>query len=330
MAEAQLENEVVSVELSAPVSWKKLYYPKREGTPRKNEIVFIAPTGEEISNRKQLEQYLKSNPGNPSLKEFDWGTGDTPRRSTRISLKAKATPTPPSKEVQPPVKRRRRSSLTRKDKLETETGKEEETDENKKEETENMDAQTDEKKDDKLPETVDNDGDAKMEEKDKAERFDESTKDAIDTGKSKSVEAVDTEEDKSVKVVDTEENKSAVDTENKSAEVANTEETAIDAEENKFAVDTENKSAEVANTEEIAIDTLENKSVEATSESAEGETPDISAPVPTGETDTILGETSKENINGEEEKDLKGGVSENGKMDPTYESHHPPSKPISC
>ncbi|TXG69342.1 hypothetical protein EZV62_004277 [Acer yangbiense] len=109
--------EVLSVELPAPTAWKKMYFPKKVGTPRKSEIMFIAPTGEEINNRKQLEQYLKSHPGNPAISEFDWGTGETPRRSSRISEKVKATPTP---EKEPPKKKGRRSSLGRKDNKETE------------------------------------------------------------------------------------------------------------------------------------------------------------------------------------------------------------------
>ncbi|XP_028108874.1 uncharacterized protein LOC114307678 [Camellia sinensis] len=63
--------------------------PKKAGTPKKNKIIFITPTSKEIINRKQLEQYLKSHPGNPAISEFDWGTGETPRRSARISEKAK-------------------------------------------------------------------------------------------------------------------------------------------------------------------------------------------------------------------------------------------------
>ncbi|CAA0810922.1 Methyl-CpG-binding domain-containing protein 10, partial [Striga hermonthica] len=120
MADAQrlLGNDVVSVELPAPASWKKLYLPKKGGTPKKNEILFIAPTGEQISNRRQLEQYLKSHAGNPPLSEFDWGTGETPRRSARISEKVKSTP--PSKESEPPKKRARKSSATKKDKEKTE------------------------------------------------------------------------------------------------------------------------------------------------------------------------------------------------------------------
>ncbi|CAN8293300.1 unnamed protein product [Cochlearia groenlandica] len=105
-------DELVSIELPAPASWKKLFYPKRAGTPRKTEIVFMAPTGEEISSRKQLEQYLKSHPGNPSVSEFEWTTGETPRRSSRISQKVKATTATPEKE---PLMKKRRSSLTKKD-----------------------------------------------------------------------------------------------------------------------------------------------------------------------------------------------------------------------
>ncbi|GFY80904.1 methyl-CPG-binding domain 11 [Actinidia rufa] len=88
--------------------------PKKAGTPKKNEIVFTAPTGEEISNRKQLEQYLKSHPGGPTMSEFDWGTGETPRRSTRISEKAKAAPPPESE----PTKKRSKKSPASKDKKE--------------------------------------------------------------------------------------------------------------------------------------------------------------------------------------------------------------------
>ncbi|KAL0425108.1 UNVERIFIED_CONTAM: Methyl-CpG-binding domain-containing protein 11 [Sesamum radiatum] len=169
MADAQRgpKEDVVSVELPAPASWKKLYLPKKGGTPKKNEILFIAPTGEEIGNRKQLEQYLKAHPGSPALSEFDWGTGETPRRSARISEKVKATP--PSKEIEPPKKRGRRSSA-KKDK-EIETGKEE---------TESMkitdmqDAVTGEKKDEEKDTEVTNEG--KLEEDVAAKRSEPETK----------------------------------------------------------------------------------------------------------------------------------------------------------
>lgn len=88
------------------------FFPKKSGTPKKNEIVFTAPTGEEITSKKQLEQYLKAHPGGPAASEFDWGTGETPRRSARISEKVKVTPTP---ESDPPKKRGKRSSASKKD-----------------------------------------------------------------------------------------------------------------------------------------------------------------------------------------------------------------------
>lgn len=132
------KDEVLSVELSAPSAWKKLFFPKKVGTPRKSEIVFIAPTGEEITSKKQLEQYLKAHPGNPAISEFDWGTGETPRRSARISEKVKSSPTA---ETEPPRKRSRKSTGSRKDNKENEPAAEEskpdpdETGNNKQEKT---------------------------------------------------------------------------------------------------------------------------------------------------------------------------------------------------
>ncbi|KAJ8560670.1 hypothetical protein K7X08_022530 [Anisodus acutangulus] len=119
MEKGSHNDEIVSVELPAPPSWKKLFTPKQGGTPKKNEVVFIAPTGEEVKSRKQLEQYLKSHPGNPAISEFDWSTGETPRRSARISEKAKAM-RPPSLLESP--KKRRRTSSTKKDNKETDAG----------------------------------------------------------------------------------------------------------------------------------------------------------------------------------------------------------------
>ncbi|WOL19613.1 methyl-CpG-binding domain-containing protein 11-like [Canna indica] len=104
---AKGEAEVVTVELPAPAGWTKKFMLNEDGTPRRNDIVFISPTGEEIKNKRQLQQYLKAHPGGPPSSEFDWGTGDTPRRSARIREKAKAVETP---EDEKPKKRERKSS----------------------------------------------------------------------------------------------------------------------------------------------------------------------------------------------------------------------------
>ncbi|KAL8496274.1 hypothetical protein ACS0TY_020111 [Phlomoides rotata] len=103
--EVNNQNDVVAIELPAPPGWVKKLTPKKSGTPQKNEIVFISPTGEEIKNKRQLDQYLKSHPGGPAASEFDWGTGDTPRRSAR--LKTKAVVAPPS---QSPKKKQKKST----------------------------------------------------------------------------------------------------------------------------------------------------------------------------------------------------------------------------
>ncbi|KAF1002878.1 uncharacterized protein LOC141700009 [Apium graveolens] len=101
------QDEVAFLELPAPSGWTKKFMLKKGGAPKKNEIIFTAPTGEEISTRKQLEQYLKSHPGGPAISKFDWGTGDTPRRSSRIIEKTKASPSPESH----PTKKRSKKSF---------------------------------------------------------------------------------------------------------------------------------------------------------------------------------------------------------------------------
>ncbi|XP_009408519.2 methyl-CpG-binding domain-containing protein 11 isoform X1 [Musa acuminata AAA Group] len=101
------KGDAVSVELPAPTGWKKKFMLNEDGTPRRNEIVFVSPTGEEIKSKRQLQQYLKSHPGGPPSSEFDWGTGDTPRRSARIRERAKAIET---SEDEKPKKRERKSS----------------------------------------------------------------------------------------------------------------------------------------------------------------------------------------------------------------------------
>ncbi|KAL1822702.1 hypothetical protein ACET3Z_009480 [Daucus carota] len=155
------KEQVVSMELPAPSGWIKKFMPKQGKTPKKNEIIFTAPTGEEISNKKQLERYLKSHPGGPRMSEFDWGTGETPRRSARISEKAIETPPPPESD---PPKKRSRKSTAMDDEKESEVAAEEMVkevvmEETEKVETDNVAAQTEdiskEKKDENKDEPLD-------------------------------------------------------------------------------------------------------------------------------------------------------------------------------
>lgn len=140
---------------------------KKGGTPKKNEIIFTAPTGEEISNRKSLDQYLKSHPGGPPISEFDWGTGETPRRSARISERAKVTPPP---QVETPKKRRRSSSSKKENKVPEET-KEVNMEDAEKPEKENAEAG-----DEKVEEAPQG-GDGKINEETKVENNKEKTED---------------------------------------------------------------------------------------------------------------------------------------------------------
>ncbi|CAN1825022.1 Methyl-CpG-binding domain-containing protein 11 [Linum perenne] len=107
-----MKDQGFSLELTAPPGWKKMFSPKK----KKGEIAFIAPTGEEITGKRQLEQYLKAHPGGPPAAEFDWSTGETPRRSSRISEKVKATPPP---QTEPPKKKGKKSSTTKNEAKET-------------------------------------------------------------------------------------------------------------------------------------------------------------------------------------------------------------------
>ncbi|KAI3898441.1 hypothetical protein MKX03_001339 [Papaver bracteatum] len=123
------KDEGASVDLPAPDGWKKKFVPKKSGTPKRNEIIFVSPTGEEIKNKRQLDQYLKAHPGGPSASEFDWTPGSTPRRSARISGKSKVSESPESE----PAQKRERKSSSKKgakedwDAVAVETPKEEQT-----------------------------------------------------------------------------------------------------------------------------------------------------------------------------------------------------------
>ncbi|CAA6667123.1 unnamed protein product [Spirodela intermedia] len=85
---AVTEAEVLSVELPAPAGWKKKLIPKKGGTPGRNEVAFVAPTGEEVKNRKQLELYLRAHPGG-HLCGAGTPEGEQPRKRARKSATKK-------------------------------------------------------------------------------------------------------------------------------------------------------------------------------------------------------------------------------------------------
>ncbi|CAH9089504.1 unnamed protein product [Cuscuta epithymum] len=123
MSTSAEKNEVAPLELPAPPGWKKTLIPQAAGKrKRKHEVMFTAPTGEELTSKTQLRQYLKSNPGGPELSDFHWGASETPRRSARISVKAKASP-PSSPERKRPTKRGRLSLTSKEDAQENEAEK---------------------------------------------------------------------------------------------------------------------------------------------------------------------------------------------------------------
>lgn len=288
--------------------------PKKGGTPRKNEILFIAPTGEEISNRKQLEQYLKAHSGGPALSEFDWGTGETPRRSARISEKVKATP--PSKDSEPPKKRGRRSSA-KKDKVMD--ARKEETEGTK--DTAMQDAGTGEKKDEEKVTEVNNEGkpqeDLAAKESEPETKFEgKGSQEDIttDVGMQTDTHGKDTK-------TETVENHVQTDT-------STVEEKIEDKQASGVVEDPESESAKLENN-----GAKQDKPDDRNGEAADGAETGIAhgvGPDPAGEPNRVQENGSKTNNlqAQEQEKSLKGDAVDNGKVNQA--PHHPSPTPISC
>jgi hypothetical protein len=91
--------EGVFEELSGTLQgWKRKISGKKGGTPKKKDVCFLAPDGEEVKNKRQLDKYLKAHPGTLTAADFDWGIpggspatpGDQPRRSARLTSKIRS------------------------------------------------------------------------------------------------------------------------------------------------------------------------------------------------------------------------------------------------
>ncbi|XVF26578.1 hypothetical protein REPUB_Repub14bG0029800 [Reevesia pubescens] len=324
------KEEVISVELPAPASWKKMFFPKKVGSPRKTEVMFIAPTGEEINNRKQLEQYLKAHPGNPPITEFDWGTGETPRRSARISEKAKATPTP---EKEPPKKRGRNSSSAKKENKETEAvpEKAEVEKESEKEDTQANEKETAEgEKEKDTSNQVDNGG--KTEAADQTGHTDTKMEEA-----GNEVKIPETEDDKKEEAAGTDEIPTLMEVQEKPAEGSCNDGTQTEKEEEAPMEKVPQTQAEKENgicekqSENPETETLEAKG------GVEKENPNGAIPVcevEAKEKQVVQEVADKCNVQAEEKgKAVDAEVIENGKVKPTgqTDTQHPPGPAaVSC
>lgn len=93
----------------APPGWKRKLVPRvgRGLTPTKTDVVYISPDGEEMKTKTQLQRYLRAHKGGPAVSEFNWSSGETPRRSGRITAK----PPPDAMEVDVKPKNVKRKSL---------------------------------------------------------------------------------------------------------------------------------------------------------------------------------------------------------------------------
>lgn len=120
--------------------WKRKVLGKIGGTPKKKDITFVAPNGEEIKTKRHLDKYLKAHPGTLSASDFEWGSpntltgsaGDavTPtenrRRSARLNSKGRPSTEGVDEDTelkQPVVKRSRKSRDNGKDESDAGAGK---------------------------------------------------------------------------------------------------------------------------------------------------------------------------------------------------------------
>jgi len=54
--------------------WFQLSGKSARGTPgKKKDVTFVAPDGEEIKTKRQLDKYLKAHPGTLTASDFEWG-----------------------------------------------------------------------------------------------------------------------------------------------------------------------------------------------------------------------------------------------------------------
>ncbi|CAK9199034.1 unnamed protein product [Sphagnum troendelagicum] len=81
--------EAVFEDLSSTLlGWKKKFSKKIGGsTPKGKGVSYVTPDGEEIRSKRQMKKYLKGHPAGPTAADFDWTSGESPRRSLRLSSK---------------------------------------------------------------------------------------------------------------------------------------------------------------------------------------------------------------------------------------------------
>ena len=42
-------------------------------SPGKKDVSYVAPDGEEIKTKRQMDKYLKAHPGTLTVSDFEWG-----------------------------------------------------------------------------------------------------------------------------------------------------------------------------------------------------------------------------------------------------------------
>lgn len=197
------------VELPAPEGWTKKLFPKKKGTPKRDDVVYYAPTGEEIKSRAQLDRYLKSHPGGPPISEFNWSAGVTPRRSSRLSEKVQGEAETPESEAKKKPNRSRKSDAGSEDNKHAKKRRKSEAssaekEASKEEEMQDVDCDEDLKKEELTTPHADEDDSGKKGEQEEVKQEEKEIKhdDTLEGSKAEDVqmqEACESIEDKPVK-----------------------------------------------------------------------------------------------------------------------------------
>jgi hypothetical protein len=51
------------------------FFTQKSGILKRKDVSFLAPDGEELRNKRQLDKYLKNHPGSLMASDFDWISG---------------------------------------------------------------------------------------------------------------------------------------------------------------------------------------------------------------------------------------------------------------
>jgi hypothetical protein len=87
LVESSGESDPLVQEEAFVEGWRRRLVLRKGVKKQRRDVVYVAPDGTEVKNKKQLEKYLKKHPGGPLVSEFNWRSEMPTRLSRRLSNK---------------------------------------------------------------------------------------------------------------------------------------------------------------------------------------------------------------------------------------------------